>query len=176
MQIARYLVPVSAVASLALVASVSVLTPLLSRIPLAVMALGLALFPGAYSVISLITDGFPVNTGARDAYLTAQLPGYPAFAYLNRTRGASYHLYGLMFERMFYFADGQFLGDHFGPARFRETIALLDDPRALHEHLRGLGCDHFLIRRGFPGKALTETDGFHLLIEGSDWKLFALTQ
>lgn len=99
----------------------------------------------------------PVTAQQRERYLARQLPVWPALHFLNRTRGDRYTVYGFNAERMGYFADGRFLGDWSGPARFARLAPLLSDATALWSELRRLGADHFLVVKG-TGVHLPEDD------------------
>jgi hypothetical protein len=46
---------------------------------------------------------------------------------------------------MAYFADGRFMGDHFGPARYSLLQGRLGDSIALQAALKDLGADYFLV-------------------------------
>ena len=99
----------------------------------------------------------PITIEQRDHYLAQALPVWPAIQFLNRTRGEHYTVYALHAERMGYFADGRFLGDWNGPARYARLLPLLSDPAALWRELRRLGADHLLIVEG-TGVRLPEED------------------
>jgi hypothetical protein len=104
-------------------------------------------------------DGFPLRAAARESYLAQRLPGYAAVSALNREHPGGYRAYGLHLERLAYFADGTLLGDWFGPARFREVYARLDDPPALAAHLRRLGADYLIVpTTEVPAARLREPD------------------
>jgi 4-amino-4-deoxy-L-arabinose transferase-like glycosyltransferase len=90
----------------------------------------------------------PVTAEQRERYLTQALPVWPALRFLNDTRGGSYTVYAFHAESMSYFADGCFLGDWNGPARYDRLVPHLDDPVALWRELRRLGADHLLVARG----------------------------
>jgi len=89
----------------------------------------------------------PVTARERDAYLTRFLPVYPALQILNRSLGSRYAVYVLFRENAAYFADGRFLGDHFGPNRFSRVTEELSDPQRLLGVLRGMGVTHLLVDR-----------------------------
>ena len=119
--------------------------------PLLAMALGIALFlPGwLYAGWRVARQGPPPATAeARDTFLAAQLPLYPAIAWLNRTRGQPYTLYAFHAEHMDYHVRGRHLGDWAGPGSYPEIEALLGDPPALHRALRRLGADFVLAAPG----------------------------
>lgn len=87
----------------------------------------------------------PVQEADRASFLEANTPSYPAYAWLNRTRGARYRVYGWRDERMAYFSDGDFLGDWFGPARFARIESALPDGAAVYRELEAMGVDYFLV-------------------------------
>ena len=96
----------------------------------------------------------PATPAERDAYLTRMLTVYPALRSLNERFGRDYVVYVLFRENAAYFADGRFLGDHFGPNRFAVVIPFLGDPPRLRELLKSMGATHLLIdrteRKNFP--------------------------
>ncbi len=87
----------------------------------------------------------PASAADRHAYLARRLPSYPAFRLLNERHGTRYRVYALHRENMAYFADGTFMGDWFGPARYAPILRSLGDSRALSTTLTRLGADYFLV-------------------------------
>jgi 4-amino-4-deoxy-L-arabinose transferase-like glycosyltransferase len=87
----------------------------------------------------------PASVVTRDTYLARRLPSYPAYKLLNERHGTRYRVYSLRRENMAYFADGTFMGDWFGPARFSQIFGRLGDARALYAELNRLGADYFLV-------------------------------
>lgn len=120
---------------------------LLAR-PLVVL-LGVVLFmcPGwVYGVTSLSRLGpIPVTPQQREGFLTSRLPTYKAYAFLNSLRGNDYVLYALYNENMAFFAEGVFMGDHFGVARYSDLLSPPVDGKVLYDRLRRLGADHLLV-------------------------------
>ncbi len=116
------------------------------RAPQAFVAAALA-FPGwRYAVKEVRANGpLPSSQRARDDYLTRTHVSYPAYQMLNGLRAGHYTLYALADNDMAYFADGTFMGDWFGPARFAPVLRAMDDGRALHRELEGLGAEFFLV-------------------------------
>ncbi len=151
----RYLLPALPLLSLATAASFD---SLLLQLPssrgwtghkIAAILGALLLFsPGwAWSLLRLRERGsVPISTQQRDAYLIRALPSYPAYKLLNDLKGRDYALYALYDERMAYFADGLFMGDHFGLARYSRILDKINDSQLLYNELRTLGADYFLIR------------------------------
>ncbi|HZF10293.1 MAG TPA: phospholipid carrier-dependent glycosyltransferase [Thermoanaerobaculia bacterium] len=143
---ARYLLPILPLLSLALAAA-------LDRLPLSprggiALAVLLLLPGGLYAIYRVALQGAPpVTSAARDHYLAARLPLYPAVAWLNREGGSDSTVYAFFAEDMTYFAQGTLLGDWHGPARFAELLPDLGDPEALWRHLRSLGVDFLLVPR-----------------------------
>jgi len=87
----------------------------------------------------------PVRATDRASFLEVWCPSYPAYEWLNRSRGAGYRVFGWRDERMAYFADGEFLGDWFGPARFLRIETAMPDGAAVYRELRAMGVDYFLV-------------------------------
>lgn len=92
----------------------------------------------------------PVTREQREAYLAAMLPTYPIYAFLNQQRGQNYAVYAFGEERMTYFADGQFMGDQFGAARWQDVIEAAGSGKRLYDHLMGLGATHLLFGEARP--------------------------
>jgi hypothetical protein len=87
----------------------------------------------------------PVTQQQRDNYLTWVFPSYPAYKLLNELKGRNYKVYAPYDVNVAYYADGTFMGDVFGPARYGRVVTKLSDGRALYTELRTLGVDFFLI-------------------------------
>ena len=93
----------------------------------------------------------PTNDIERDAYLSEQLPVYPALLFLDRLHGNDYTVYGLFAENMTYFARGHFIGDWNGPANYSRLLGGIDNSCSLHDRLRQLGADYLVVpRANFP--------------------------
>ena len=119
------------------------------------LAVCLALFlsaPGvAWNAVLLRRRGpLPVTMPERDAYLTRALPVYPALQSLNRRFGSRYVVYVLFREHAAYFADGRFLGEHFGPYRYARVTDALNQPRRLLGVLQEMRVTHLLVDRTSP--------------------------
>ncbi len=123
----------------------------------------LLLAPGVlYAGYKILEQGsLPVNREQRGAYLTRQVPGYPAVAAMNELEGRDYTVYTLYGENLRYYADGRFLGDWFGPARFSRIEAVLGDSRALAHELRSWGACFFLVRHPRPHELMPADAYFH---------------
>lgn len=87
----------------------------------------------------------PVTAAQRAAYLRGELPPFPAYEWLNRSFGRNYVIYAPGDQKMTYYADGQFLGDWFGPAGCMRVISKLSDSRALYQQLLAFNADFFLL-------------------------------
>lgn len=150
----RYLMPVLGLLALPAAAAVdSVLnrrsSPMAQRARRhgpAVVACLLLVAPGiAYDALKIHQLGpLPVNAEQREEHLSRS-PRYRAISYLNTTFGDDYVVYALRSEDMVYHARGRLLGDHFGPARYAKVSRRLKDPPALHQELRSLGAEHFMV-------------------------------
>jgi hypothetical protein len=110
----------------------------------------------------LRAEGLPPTTAEkREAFLAWALPTYPAYKLLNERKGHAYSLYALLDENMAYFAQGDFKGDHFGPARYRDLRASFHSGEALYQALRKLGADHFLVNFSRYSEPLPQDEFFH---------------
>ena len=89
----------------------------------------------------------PVNQRQRDEYLSKELVSYAAYKYLNDQRGDHYTLYALYDANMAYYSNGKFLGDWFGPARYKDVLNNMYSGESLFMKLRGLGAGYFLVRQ-----------------------------
>jgi len=164
----RYLLP--AVPMLAVAAAAS-LQMLLGAVPfvrnwsrqwLVTVVVGMALVSAGYIFVRdfwRMSGAIPVTQQQRDNYLTIVLPSYPAYKFLNELRGDKYKVYALHGVNMAYYADGTFMGDVFGPARYDLIVKNLEDGRALYAELRRLGTDFFLIDSAL-GKVNVPQDEF----------------
>ena len=81
----------------------------------------------------------------RDRYIERANPLYAAVEFLNRTMGDHYTLYALEFGNLAYYADGRFMGDWFGPARYSLITNTSFRPPHLYQQLRKLGANYFLV-------------------------------
>jgi hypothetical protein len=112
-------------------------------------ALGVVLliWPGwGYAFWRVYWSGLPpAKIGARDLYLSTQLPSYPLYQFLNREHGRDYSLYALGSENMYYYADGRMMGDWFGPASYDRVVSQMTNGESLHQTIRGFGVRYFLV-------------------------------
>ncbi|MGB9661866.1 MAG: ArnT family glycosyltransferase [Moorellaceae bacterium] len=167
-QIVRYLVPVLPLLSLLTATVVErflLWLPLLRRwsghaVITGIIAILLVLPGWLYATHKVLEQGpVPVTQDQRDIYLARHLLSYPAYKFLNDLKGRNYTLYALYDENMAYFADGQFMGDWFGPARYSRIATKLGDSQGLYEELKTLGANYFLINKQ-RGKVELPDDGF----------------
>jgi hypothetical protein len=118
----------------------------------------------------------PVTHEARHEYLGRILPVYPALHFLNQRRGDDYTVYALRAENMVYHAEGRFLGDLVGPARYVLVTRHLGSGTALFNELQRLGASHFLV--GDPTITLPDDPPFQthfrLLYEDQQSRLYRL--
>ncbi len=124
------------------------------------VTLGL-LIPGPlYAGYKLWEYGWPPTGSAqREVFLSQQVVGYSAVAAMNRSEGRDYTVYSLYGENLRYYAEGRFLGDWFGPARYSRVEAVLGDSRQLADELEDLGACFFLLRHP-RGRGLLPSDAF----------------
>ncbi|MGH9442880.1 MAG: ArnT family glycosyltransferase [Thermoanaerobaculia bacterium] len=103
----------------------------------------------------------PVREADRRAYLRRAFPAYAAIDYLNRTRGSAYTLYSVGSENLAYYAQGNYLGDWFGPysyARIYGSPAY--DARTLDRNLESLGARYLLLNLARLPSPFREDDDF----------------
>jgi hypothetical protein len=97
----------------------------------------------------------------------------PGFADLN--------LFQLGLENEIYLMGDDTAGDWFGPYRYREVLARVDDAAALRDHLRRLGRDSLLVNRERPpfsefGRRFEPTDAFETLHEDQRVTLYRIVE
>jgi hypothetical protein len=146
----RFLLPVVPVLAVVLAVALAELRPVAARIGrsslVALVSLALVAPGAAYAVYKVHELGPPpVTREGREAFLLRMLPGYDALQLLNTRHGDDYAVYCLGGEELRYHADGRFIGDLFGPARYARVHAALTSGRALLRTLDELGADHLLV-------------------------------
>ena len=105
-------------------------------------------------------DPLPINREMRHVYFSKYLPLYPAINFLNTRNQDNYTVYTLFDSNMAYFADGVFIGDWFGPARYHKVLTNMDSGNDLYEVLRLFGADYFLLQKGNRGVKLPGDEFF----------------
>lgn len=167
-QIQRYLLPVMPLLILATAVMLDMLVawvPRLckGRIPAVLAALGFALclVPAWFYAAGQVADKgpVPVTAAERNAYLSKELSAYPAHKFLNDRAGSAYRLYALYDEEMAYYADGTFMGNSFGPARFNQVLRGLGAGQWLYKALTNLQADYFLVTN-YPHQVQLPEDAF----------------
>jgi len=155
---ARYLVAVLPASSLVLAAVLALWTRRWPAPAASVLCVLFLLPSWVWAGVHFMRRGpLPVTAEQRETYLARSLPLWRPVDFLNRTRGSGYTVYGLHAESVRSFAEGRFLGDWNGPARYARLVPLLSNPTALWRELRRLGADHLLIVVG-TGVRLPEED------------------
>ena len=157
-QVLRYLIPIIPLFSLILAASFE---NCLERVPsergqwvkkgVVTFIIAMIFFsPGwLYGVRKVRNEGYPPYVKEeQEAYLMQRFPSFPAYQYLNQTNGRNYSLYALFDTNLAFYADGIFMGDWFGPARYKGIYNNFDNEKSLHRQLRSLGANYFLVKRG----------------------------
>jgi len=153
-QILRYLVPVLPLFCIAAAVSVerylirlSFIRRLIDKNITVVTVAILLILPGwVFAFKTVNHKGFPpINEKERESYLSQELPSYKAYSFLNSISGNRYRLYALLDENMAYFANGQFIGDWFGPGRYRKILDKLGNEDRLFNELRSLGAECFIV-------------------------------
>lgn len=87
----------------------------------------------------------PVTLEQRSAYLRAAIEPYEDIEYLNQLRGRDYRVYSLPTTKITYFADGAFIGDWIGPARYVDFVKHLERPADLQRELARYQANFFLV-------------------------------
>ncbi len=152
-QVLRYLLPI--VPLLSLVTAVLLQEGLqrlqfprddMTQARLLVVSAILLLLYGAFTALNLVRHlGLPPFTVAeREPYYENRRFSYDAYKLLNSEKGRDYAVYVLGEEYMAMFADGTFMGDWVGPARFGR-ITQHDNGQDLYQELVSLKATHFLV-------------------------------
>jgi 4-amino-4-deoxy-L-arabinose transferase-like glycosyltransferase len=81
--------------------------------------------------IAMPSEMPPSSKSQRDAYISSRIPEYKAVDYLNTHKG-SYTLYSFPNSNLAAYVNGTFVGDWYGPARYQDYLARLEDPEALY--------------------------------------------
>jgi hypothetical protein len=85
-----------------------------------------------------------VEPVALEAYLNGLFPGRELLSQVDTSSISTLYQIGLEGE-LYYLDVPVVIGDHYGPARYRQTSELSDRPAALAAHLRALGADHLIL-------------------------------
>jgi hypothetical protein len=121
--------------------------------------IGLAFTYGGWRFVSrYFRSPIPITQQQRDAYLTRVLPSYPAYKRLNDLRGRNYRVYAAYDPNLAYYADGTFMGDVFGPARYVRVFKKGENARGLYQELKNMEADFLLIHERW--KVPQPTDPF----------------
>jgi 4-amino-4-deoxy-L-arabinose transferase-like glycosyltransferase len=157
-QILRYLMPIIPLLSLITAASIEHCLGYIfprrlggasERFVILVVLVALIIPGWLYAAETLRREGFPPsNKIAQADYLVKKLPSFPAYQYLNLTKGRNYTVYALFDANMAYFSDGTFMGDWFGPGRYEKIYKKYSDVNGLHRELQLLKAGYLLIKRG----------------------------
>jgi len=168
-QILRYLVPALPILGVAMAAALDralagrrgPTSPRARPAIAALVAVALAT-PGVWFAVRKVREwGAPATTAEeRTRHLLRHRPSVTAYEFLNATRGRDYAVYAFHDQCMTYYADGLFMGDFFGAARYTDVEAHWDDGAALYRTLRGLGATHFLVSSLYEKARLPSNDAF----------------
>ena len=158
----RFLVAGMPALNVALAATLARRSPFAGRPRAAPLLAALLVAPGVfYAGYKCWEHGWPpIGAAQRATYLSRQVPGYPAIETMNRLAGRDYTVYALYGENLRYYAEGRFLGDRFGPARYSKIEAVLGDSRALAGALDRLQACFFLVRHPRPRELMPADPGF----------------
>ncbi|MEP7272401.1 MAG: glycosyltransferase family 39 protein [Acidobacteriota bacterium] len=188
-QFVRYLVPALPLFCLAAAASVDWLLGRLSKRPAwlnspvltGVICVILILPAWYYAARRVRWEGFvPTTSAERDRYLTTRIPSYPAYQFLNSLMGEAYRLYALDDVKMAYHADGTFMGDWYGEARYGRILAKMNSSEALFDELKLLRADYLLLNSAVEKAKLPEDEffrrNFRLVFAVNQTRVFELSK
>jgi 4-amino-4-deoxy-L-arabinose transferase-like glycosyltransferase len=87
----------------------------------------------------------PVTPAGRSRFIENLHGSYPAYAWLNGMRGTHYRVYAWREPEMAYYAEGKFIGDWFGPARYRDFEAGIARGEEVYRFLRAFDIDYWVV-------------------------------
>lgn len=102
----------------------------------------------------------PVNSGQRDIYLQLAHESYPLYKVLNERTGGRYRLFALYDRHMTCFADGEFLGDWYGPARYDRVTRRMATGEELLGALGEMRVDFLLVNFALGDAKLPDDETF----------------
>jgi len=120
-------------------------------------------------------DPFPVTQKMRHEYLRRKIEPFNLLQIANRNPSLS--IYQLNFENSFYFANGQLMGDWFGPARYSMVLSVIEDSRKLYDKLNSMNIQLFLVNMTGSFKFKLDksfSDYFDLIAEDEHGRLYVL--
>lgn len=122
-----------------------------------------------------LRDPLPITKEMRDNYFSKNVKAFDLLQIANQT--PSLNIYQIGFEDSFYFAEGKMIGDHFGPARYRIVMDVLSHSKQLHDTLKSMNIQLFLMNKG-AGFTMdfdsSFADYFELIAEDYHGKLYRL--
>jgi len=128
-----------------------------------------------YATTRTALRGLPPTTPeSRARFIESFHASYPAYAWLNQERGRAYRVYAWREPYMAYYADGDFLGDWFGPARYRDLEAGIDEGARVYAMLRSLGADYFVVGDDLGPVRVPEDVHLRLVYAGPGARIFAV--
>ena len=122
-----------------------------------------------------LRDPLPVTKKMRNNYFSKNVKAFNLLQIANKT--PSFNIYQIGFEDSFYFAEGKMIGDHFGPARYRIVLDFLSHGKQLHDTLKSMHIQLFLMNKGAGFTTDFDSsfsDYFELIAEDSHGKLYQL--
>ncbi|HVT43644.1 MAG TPA: glycosyltransferase family 39 protein [Thermoanaerobaculia bacterium] len=176
----RFLLPVVPLFCLAGGVGIDWLLGALRRYALSAAVVLMLIAPAlVYGALKIVQRGaVPATAAARHEFLERVIRPYRALQYLNEARGRDYVLYGAASPNAIYYAEGVWLGEVMGPARYSFVRSKTSSSAELFETLRSLGADHLLIDRTFPGVSPPDAEAlssdFRLLLRYDAIELYAL--
>jgi hypothetical protein len=121
-----------------------------------------------YAGYRIRKDGLPpVTPAARELALTRRLPGYAALQRAGKARVYTCHE-----EQLQYYAQGQLVGDFFGPHAYADVLFNAPDTATLAARLRALKVDYLLVATSRSWLPKQKNGGFVLAYEDSHAQLW----
>lgn len=105
----------------------------------------LAKLPSGAGWVAMPEELPPSTPDGRTAFIAARIPEYTAIEHLNRTHPGPYTLYSFPLSNLAAYVNGTFVGDWYGPARYDEYLAQLNNPGGMYRFLRRHGVDYLLM-------------------------------
>jgi hypothetical protein len=147
------------------------------RSPLAIALLaGAIALPGLLYVPFYVwrAGGLALAPPARERFLAAQVPGFPALRWLERHTGGRHSLYALHAETLHGLARGPLHGEHTGPWAYAHVEPLIGQPLRLACVLHTLGSTHLLVPRRLGHRLPAESPWLTRVYADDQAELFAL--
>jgi len=135
-----------------------------------------------YSLYAQKRERPPVTDEQRDAFLTRNLPAYPAYQFLNRLKGRDYTVFALFDQRLTYYADGRFIAAMLAPGGYKKVFDgnRVVDGQTLYRDLKEMDVNYFVFQNQKIPARLPEDEffkeRFKLIYEQPNLQIFELIE